>query len=82
MTAWGGCGPERILFQTAMNIVLFLHNRCNLSDAFSAIVSFSQIFKKFSEDEMAVFETKEPSSVSAQLVTIVQPQKEYSLLNY
>lgn len=58
-------------------IVLFLHNRCNLSDAFSAIiVSFSQIFKDFSEDEMAVFETEESSSVSAQLATIVQPQKE------
>ena len=28
-------------------IMLFLHNRCNFSDAFSAIVSFSQIFRLF-----------------------------------
>ena len=35
-----------------------------------------QKYLDFSEDEMAVFETKEASSVSAQLATIVQPQKE------
>ena len=67
---------QREYFSKLPWIVLFLHNRCNLSDAFLAIVTFSQIFKDFSEDEMAVFETKEPSSVSAQLVTIVQPQQE------
>ena len=61
---------QREYFSKLPWIVLFLHNRCNLSDAFSAIVSFSQIFEDFSEDEMAVFETKEPSSVSAQLATI------------
>ena len=77
VTAWGGCGPERTLSNCHELCFNFLHNRCNSSDAFSAIkVSFSQIFKDFSEDEMEVFETKEPSSVSAQIATIVQPQKE------
>ena len=38
---------QREYFSKLPWIMLFLHNRCNFSDAFSAIVSFSQIFRLF-----------------------------------